>query len=179
MLGHHFTQTLESLDVVVGFLTESVDGFLQLGFVVTVVVLLTALHFVEGRTSNVDVATFHQLFLIAIEECQQQGADVRTIHIGVGHDHDAVVTQILHIKIFSFDAQTKGCYERLNFCVLVDLGVIGFLDVEDLAAQRKDRLETPIPALFGGSTSGVALHDVNLGFGRIAGAAIGQFAGQG
>ena len=59
------------------------------------------------------------------------------------------------------------------------LGVVGLLDVEDLAPQRQDRLEATVAPLLGGATSGVALHDVDLGFAGVAGAAVGQFSGQG
>ena len=53
-----------------------------------------------------------------------------------------------------------------------------FLDVDELAADRQNRLETPVAALLGGAAGGVTLDDVKLGQFRIALGAIGQFAGQ-
>ena len=67
----------------------------------------------------------------------------------------------------------------MNLGVLIDLGVVCFLDVQDLAPQGQDGLETTITALLGGATGRITLHDVDLRFGGIAGAAIGQLAGQG
>ena len=130
--------------------------------VVAIGVVLPALHFVERRTGDVDVTTFHQLLLVTVEEGEQQGADVGTVHVGVGHDHDSVVTEVLHIEVLTLDPQAQGGDQRLNLSVLVDLGVVGLLDVEDLAPQRQDRLETTVAALLGGATSGVTLNDVCL-----------------
>ena len=141
--------------------------------------VLAALNFVERRAGDVDVTALHQLLLVAVEEGEQQGADVGAVHVGVGHDHDPVVTEVLHVEVLTLDPQAQGRYQRLDLSVLVDLGVIGLLDVEDLAPQRQDCLEATVAALLGGATSGVALHDVDLGFAGVAGAAVGQFSGQG
>ena len=53
-----------------------------------------------------------------------------------------------------------------------------FLDVEEFAAQRKDRLRATVAALFGRATCGVTLDNVELGFCRIAFRAVGEFAGE-
>jgi hypothetical protein len=42
--------------------------------------------------------------------------------------------------------------ERLNFSILLYLMFAGFFDVEDLAPQRKDCLELPVPSSFGRTT---------------------------
>ena len=42
---------------------------------------------------------FNQRFHIAVEECQQQGSDVGSVHVRVGHDYDLVVTELFNIKI--------------------------------------------------------------------------------
>src|SRR5204863_4466070 len=52
------------------------------------------------------------------------------------------------------------------------------LDVEDLAAQRQDRLELAIAALFRRASRGVAFDQVQLAERRIALLAIGELAGQ-
>jgi hypothetical protein len=52
------------------------------------------------------------------------------------------------------------------------------LDVEDLAAQRQDRLVFAVAALLGRAAGGIALHQEQFGLGRVAFLAIGQLAGQ-
>ncbi len=53
-----------------------------------------------------------------------------------------------------------------------------FLDVDQLAANRQDRLVTAVAALFGGAAGGIALDNVKLGQFRIALGTIRQFARQ-
>ena len=131
--------------------------------------IFAALHLVERRTSDIDVAAFHQRLLIAEEEGEDQGANVGAVHVGVSHDDDPVITKILLFEFFAPNAKTKGRNQGLDFGVFVDLGVVGFLDVENLAAQGQDGLKTPIPALLGRTASGIPFHDVDLGFAGIAG----------
>jgi len=52
------------------------------------------------------------------------------------------------------------------------------LHVQDLAAQRQDRLEVPVTPLLGRAARGVTLHDVYLGLAGVALRAIGQLTGQ-
>jgi hypothetical protein len=54
----------------------------------------------------------------------------------------------------------------------------GALDVEDLAAQRQDRLVSRFAALLGRAAGRVALDDEEFGLRRIAFLAVGQLAGQ-
>ena len=61
---------------------------------------------------------------------------------------------------------------------LSDLIEARFLDVDQLAADRQDRLVTPIAALFRRATGGIALDNVKLGQLGIALGTIGQFARQ-
>ena len=124
--------------------------------------IFTALHFVQRRAGDVDVSPFHKLPLVAIEERENQRANVGTIHISISHDHDAVIPQIFHIELFTLDAQAEGRDQGLNLGVLVNLGVIGFLNIQNLAPQRQDRLVAAITPLLGGATCGVTLNDINL-----------------
>jgi hypothetical protein len=60
---------------------------------------LAGLDLVQRRLRDVDVAALHQLGHLAVEEGQQQGADVRAVHVGVGHDDDAVVAQLGDVEV--------------------------------------------------------------------------------
>ena len=100
------------------------------------------------------------------------------IHISVCHDHNPVITQIFGIKIFPFNPQTQGSNQGLDFSIFINLGIIGLFNIEDLASQRQDCLETTITALLGGAASRISLNNVDLGFSRIARTAIRQLARQ-
>ena len=56
--------------------------------------------------------------------------------------------------------------------------VARLLHVQDLAAQRQDRLELAVAALLGAAAGGVALDDVDLAQRRVLLLAVGQLAGQ-
>jgi hypothetical protein len=60
---------------------------------------LAGLDLVQRRLGDVDVAALHQLGHLAVEEGQQQRADVRAVHVGVGHDDDAVVAQLGDVEV--------------------------------------------------------------------------------
>ena len=55
---------------------------------------LAARDFVERRLRDVEVAALDQLRHLAEEEGQKQRADMRAVHVGVGHDDDLVVAQL-------------------------------------------------------------------------------------
>ena len=76
------------------------------------------------------------------------------------------------------DAGADGGDHRADFVVLKHLVEPRLLDVDELAANRQDRLELPVAALLGRAAGGVTLDDVELGVRRIAVGAIRQFAGQ-
>ena len=60
----------------------------------------------------------------------------------------------------------------------MQLLVARLLDVEDLAAQRQDRLELAVAALLGRAAGRVALDDVDLAERRVLLLAVGELAGQ-
>jgi hypothetical protein len=54
---------------------------------------------VERRLGDVEIALLDELRHLPIEERQQQRADVRAVHVGVGHDDDLVVAQLVDVEI--------------------------------------------------------------------------------
>ena len=54
----------------------------------------------------------------------------------------------------------------------------GFLDVEDFASDRKDRLKSPVAPHFGRAAGRISLDDVDLAEGRIPLLAVGELARQ-
>ena len=66
---------------------------------------LTALETVERRLGDVDVSLLDQCAELPVEEGEEKRTDVGTVHVGVGHDYDAVVAQFGGVEIVSDLAQ--------------------------------------------------------------------------
>ena len=102
------------------------------------------------------------------------------VDVGVGHDDDPVVAQLREVEAVAdaLDPGPEGDDQRPDVLARDDLVEAGLLDVQDLAAQRQDRLEAPVAALLRRAAGRVALDDVQLAPGRIALLAVGELAGQ-
>ena len=147
--------------------------------------LFTGLDLVERRLRNVDVTTLHQLGHLAVKEGEQQRADVRAVHVGVGHDDDAVVAQLGDVEVVIArgapglaDAGAQGGDQGQNFVAGQELFVARFFHVQNLAAQGQNGLELAVAPLLGAAAGRVALDDVNLAHRRVFFLAVGQLAGQ-
>ena len=86
---------------------------------------------------------------------------MRAVHVGIGHDDDLVVARVLDREII-LDARADRRDDRPDLLVRQHLVDARLLDVDDLAAQRQDRLELPVAPLLGGAAGGVALDEVDL-----------------
>ena len=102
------------------------------------------------------------------------------VDVGVGHDDDPVVAQLRDVEAVAdaLDPGAEGDDQRPDVLARDDLVEPRLLDVEELAAQRQDRLEPPIAALLGRAAGRVALDDVELAPRGIALLAVGELAGQ-
>ena len=56
--------------------------------------------FIQRWLCNVDIAALNDFGHLAVEEGQEQGANVRAIDVGIGHDDDAVVAELVWIVFF-------------------------------------------------------------------------------
>ena len=121
------------------------------------------------------MAILHELRHEAEEQGQQERRDVLAVHVGIGHKHNLVITQLGDIELF-VDTSTQSGNDGLDFGVLEHLIHAGLLHIKNLASQRKDRLEHRVTAAFSGTACRVTLHDVQLGELGILGAAIRQLA---
>ena len=166
---------------------ESDQNFVQLDVVIHVFLALLALDLVERRLGDVDLAGANQFGHLPEEEGQEQGADVGSVHVGIGHDNDAAVAQLgdieaafllaVAILLRLADAGADGRDHRLDFVILKKLVFARFLDVDQFAADGEDGLVTPIAPLFGRAAGGIALDNVKFGQFRVALGTVGQFAG--
>ena len=61
-------------------------------------VLLAAPHAVERRLRDVEVAPLEDLRHLPVEEREQQRPDVAAVDVGVGHQDDLVVAELLDVE---------------------------------------------------------------------------------
>ena len=94
------------------------------------------------------MAVLDQRRHLLVEECDEQRGDVGAVDIGVGHDDDALVAQVF-VAIARAGADAEGEQQVRQRFVLGELGGGGVGDVEDLAAQRIDRLRFAIARALG------------------------------
>src|SRR6478735_5796894 len=131
----------------------------------------------ERRLREVDVAGLDERAHEAEEQRQQQRADVHAVDVGVGHQHDLVIAGLLDVEVLA-DAGAEGGDERLDLVVGEDLVDARLLDVEDLAADREDRLGVRVAGLRGRAAGAVALDDEHLGDARVLALAVLELARQ-
>ena len=103
------------------------------------------------------------------------------VDVGVGHDDDPVVAELREVEAVAdaLDPGPERDDQRPDVLAGDDLVEARLLDVEDLAAERQDRLEAAIAALLRRATRGVALDDEQLAARGVALLAVGELAGQG
>src|SRR3989441_12738267 len=81
--------------------------------------------------------------------------------IGVGHDDDLVIAGLVESEVLAHAGPDRRDHGP-DLLVGEDLVDPGLLDVEDLAAQRQDRLEAAVAALFRGAARRVTLDEEQL-----------------
>lgn len=150
----------------------------ELFFGFDVLLIVFPFHLEERRLGDIDVAGLDQLGHLAVEEGQKQRADMGAVHIGIGHDDNAVIAEFGDVEIIIQSASDRGDH-RLDLLVFQHLVLAGLLDVEEFSADGQDRLEQTVPSLFCGTACRISLDDVEFADGGILAGAVGQFSGQG
>ena len=112
------------------------------------------------------------------QEGEQQGTNVRAVYVGVGHDNDGVVTQLVRVELFPADTTTQGGNQGAHFRRRQHLVEPGFFNVQDLTFQGKDGLGLPVTTLLGTTTCRITLHYEQFRQGRVFFLAVRQLAGQ-
>ena len=142
-----------------------------------VIRLLLRPHAKQRRLGDVDVAGGHELIHLAVEKCQQERANVGAVDVGVGHDHNLVIPAFAKVCIDS-NAGTDRRDHAPHLLVGEHLVVAAFVGVDDLAAERQDRLKFPAAATLGRAAGRITLHQVDLALLHVATGAVAEFAGQ-
>ena len=172
---HRSTFAVAHHDAVGGALDHDLHEF---GVVLDVLLELALLDAVERRLRDEHVAALDQLLHVTEEKREQQGADVRAVDVGVGHQDDLAVAQFRYVEVVLADAGAERRDHGADFLVAQHLVVARFLDVEDLSLERQDRLEAAVAALLGGAAGALALDQVHFAAVRLTLGAVGQLARQ-
>ncbi len=131
--------------------------------VLEVEILLPFADAVERGLRDVEVALLQHLGHLAEEEGEEQGPDVRAVDVGVGHQDDLVVAQLVDLEAAGVvDAAAERGDQGPHLGGAEHAVEAGALHVEDLALEREDGLEVPVTALLGAAPGALALDDVEL-----------------
>ena len=176
LFGVHLTEALIALyaDIVAHFVQAVALLLVRVG--IAHVLALFVLE--KRRLGDVDVAVLDQRAHEAEEEGQKQGADVRAVDVGIGHQDDLAVAQLFEVEVVA-EARAKRGDHRGELFVTVDLVETRLFDVQHLAPQRQDGLIPAVTAFLGRAARRIALDDVDFGQRRVALLTVGQLAGQG
>src|SRR5262249_1410044 len=172
----HFAEPFEAVDSE----TLAIDASQQaiaLAIVERPVDVLADLDLIKRWLRDVHVAEANQLGQLAIEEGEQERADVMPVGVGIHQQADLPIAQLGGVEVFT-RAAAQGRHEVAQLLVRQHLAGRRLLGVEHLAAQRQDGLELAVATLLGGATSGIALDDEELALVRICRAAIGELPRQ-
>src|SRR4029453_6130746 len=105
-------------------------------------------------------------------------ADVRAVHVRIGHDDDAVIPQLRAIEVLVADAAAERGNHGLDLVAGEHFFEARLLDVQDLALDRKNRLESPVAALLRRPAGRLTFDDVELAQGGVAFLTISQLSRQ-
>ena len=82
--------------------------------------LLAAAQLEERRHGGIDIAVFDERPHIPEEEREQKRPDVRAVHIGIGHDDDLVIAELIDVELIA-NARAERNDQRIELVVAVDL----------------------------------------------------------
>ena len=133
---------------------------------------------IKRRLRDIEMPGLDQFRHLPEEEGQKQRADMGAIDIGIGHDDDLVVAQLVQIELVPPDPGAERGNQRADHVRTQHPVEARALDVQDLAAQGQHRLILARTALLGGTASRVALDDEQFRQRRVLFLTIGQLAGQ-
>src|SRR5579859_4020664 len=125
--------------------TELNQDAIELSIVFDVLDALFTGDLVKRGLRDIDKSAFYQLGHLAVEEGQQEGPDVRAVDIRIGHDDDFMIAQLVEtegtLAVAVANSSAYGGDHRANFVILKDFIQAGFFHINELAADREDRLE--------------------------------------
>src|SRR4030042_1953166 len=142
----HLSQALVPLHL--GPLAELLHGIAELLVGEHVPLVLALLDPVQRGLRDVEVSPPDQLLPVPVEEREQERPYVRAVHVRIRHDAYPVIPRLGYVEL-GVDAGPQRGYDRPYLCVLEHLVEPGLLHVQNLAPERQDRLDEPVPRLPG------------------------------
>ena len=177
--GVHLAQALEPLHGRLRLLAlggDAVQHAFLLRLVQRVVHLLADVDAVQRRHGHMDVPGVHHRLEVHQEQRAQERGDVGAVGVRIGQNADLTVAQSVQVLRAGIHADGHG--DVVDFLRTEHLRRIHLPSVEDLPAQRQQRLEFAVAGALGGAAGRVALHQEQLAALALAGGAIHQLAGQ-
>src|SRR4051794_30569794 len=90
------------------------DVFVKSRLVLQIHFRLPTLDLVEGRLRNMQIAALDGGPHMTKEKGQEQSTDMRPIHIRVSHDDDAMIADLLNVKIIATNPSAESRDEYLD-----------------------------------------------------------------
>jgi len=128
------------------------------------------------------MAIFNQLLHIPEEKGHDQGGNVRSVNVSIGHNDHLGISQSAGIQCFAVifcpNGNPQGGKDILDLLTVKDLMLHGLLHVENLSPERQYGLKTPVTALLGRAAGRITLYQEDLGDRGITVSTVGQLAWQ-
>ena len=113
---------------------------------------------VQRRNRQIKMPRLDEFRHLAKEKRDEQRGDMGAVDVGVGHDDDFFVAQILRL-VMRAGAAAQRLHKVAQLLIAGKLIARGVGDVEDFAAQRQHGLDRAVARLFGRSARRIALDD--------------------
>lgn len=153
----HLAETLVAVDAVP--LADLRLRLLEFGIVIAIDLALAVVDAIERRAGYVDMSRLDKRLHVVVEESQKQRLDMASVIVGIGHDDDLPVVDVLDLEI-GVETGADGVDQSRYLLVPEERLLVFYVRrVLRLSAQGKDRLVAGIAPLLGRAAGGVALDD--------------------
>ncbi len=180
-MGVHLAKALEAADFHLGAripCPELGGNALPFRFVIGDPCGLAPGELKEGRHGGIDIALLNEGAHKAEEEGQKQCPDMASVHVGIRHNDDFMIPELIGVELLP-DARPQGGDDGLELVVSIDLVRPGLFHIQHLSPKGQDGLEAGVPPLGGGASGGVALDDIELSQLRVILVAVPELVGHG
>ena len=65
-------------------------------------------NFIQGWLCNINVPSLNQLGHLSVKKCEQQSPYVTSVNVSIGHDDDAVITQLVGFIFLNTNSSTEN-----------------------------------------------------------------------